>query len=211
MKRTFQQIENLDVSNFSEEKDLPVANFTRSHHPQLNQGLDYPKRRRINIPWITASSTHNYMRNDGLVDWLQLYYNDEVVPYHSSNEGFLDYIKQRGVEFENELVQYISKNIFPVVFVSKFYSIGNANETVRLMKDGVPILHSAPVYNKKNKTYGIIDLLVRSDFLNRLVSTSPIDEKEETIPAPKLGAGIVSSFSSIGDVETNLLRKRRNY
>ena len=42
------------------------------------------------------------------------------------------------------------------------------------MKQGVPIIHSAPLSNKKNKTYGIADLLVRSDYLNQLVDV-PID------------------------------------
>ena len=43
------------------------------------------------------------------------------------------------------------------------------------MKQGIPIIHSAPIYNRKNNTYGIIDLLVRSDYINKLFQEDILD------------------------------------
>jgi hypothetical protein len=55
------------------------------------------------------------------------------------------------------------------------------------MKEGVAIIHSAPVRNTRNRTHGIIDLLVRSDLLHLLVNECPLLPEEKIIPSPKLG------------------------
>jgi len=55
------------------------------------------------------------------------------------------------------------------------------------MMNGTPVIHSAPVKNKQNNTGGVIDLLVRSDYIEVLVSESPITDIEKRISAPKLG------------------------
>ena len=60
-------------------------------------------------------------------------------------------------------------------------------KTADLMQQGVPILHSAPVKNTTNGTHGIIDLLVRSDFLNKLVEEASLSDEETVVAAPKLG------------------------
>jgi hypothetical protein len=53
------------------------------------------------------------------------------------------------------------------------------------MMQGIPILYSAPVKNNLNNTQGIIDLLIRSDYLPQLIEFLPI-EYQTTLKAPNL-------------------------
>ena len=47
------------------------------------------------------------------------------------------------------------------------------------MAEGVPVRYSAPIKNPYDSTHGIIDLLVRSDYMSRLVNDNPLTEQEE--------------------------------
>jgi len=94
---------------------------------------------------------------------------------------------ERGVEFEKKLIDYINDNRLSVVTVSNYITNISIKKTIDLMKNGVPIIHSAPVRNSKNHTHGIIDLLVRSDYLQRIVDDCPLTNEEQIIPSPTLG------------------------
>lgn len=162
-----------------------VALCTRSKKPRL-----WPQTllsRRSRISWIAATKTRNFMLNDPLVDWLKV---------HGSNpksggrpkDGFASFIMEKGLEFEDALVKHIHRYKIPVVSVSEYITNDSINKTVSLMKSGTPIIHSAPVRNSKNKTHGIIDFLVRSDYLYKLIDDCPLTSEEMVIPAPLLGS-----------------------
>jgi hypothetical protein len=138
--------------------------------------------------WVSATSTHNYMLNDGICDWLKLYGKIES-PSHlvkSKHENkFTSFIMEKGNEFEKEIIKYL-KSKFKCIKVADFYTLADANRTIDFMKMGVPIIYSAPVYNKENKTYGIVDLLVRSDYVNKMFKTKVLTNKEQHFRAPFL-------------------------
>jgi len=92
----------------------------------------------------------------------------------------------KGIEFEKTLIKYILENKSPVVYVSDKITDKSVQETINLMNKGTPVIHSAPVRNNKNNTHGIIDLLVRSDYLHKIVDKCPLTPEEQTIPSPKL-------------------------
>jgi hypothetical protein len=54
------------------------------------------------------------------------------------------------------------------------------------MKNGIPIIYQGVLHNYDNKTYGIPDLLVRSDYINTLLGYNVISEDEEKIGSPNL-------------------------
>ena len=58
----------------------------------------------------------------------------------------------KGVEFEDNLVKYINTHKIPVVTVSPYITTKTVKKTIALMKAGIPLIHSAPVKNKKNNT-----------------------------------------------------------
>ena len=74
----------------------------------------------------------------------------------------------KGIEFESKIIKLLAQK-FHLVTVSDVYNTLQVQKTIKYMKQGIPIIHSASLSNKKNKTYGIADLLVRSDILNQLI------------------------------------------
>ena len=54
------------------------------------------------------------------------------------------------------------------------------------MNRGTPIIYQAVLYNYKHKVFGSADLIIRSDWLNKLVNTKVLDESEIKIPAKSL-------------------------
>lgn len=68
----------------------------------------------------------------------------------------------------------------------KFLTDAGCKMTIELMKQGVPLIHSAPLKHSDN-TGGIADLLVRSDYIGNLIDECPLTEDEKHIPAPLLG------------------------
>lgn len=149
---------------------------------------------------ISASNIYNYMINDHLVDWLKLYKKEALY-----RDEFSEFICNKGNEFETKLIQYINDNKIKTKFVSKYIDDESCNQTIQLMKEGIPILYSAPVKNEINNTHGIIDLLVRSDYLLQLIDNISIVENEEynfMLKAPNLNGNyhyvvIDIKFSSI--------------
>lgn len=164
--------------------EAAVAYCTRSKQPKLCIG-SLPTRRN-EIEYISATSTRNYMLKDTLIDWIKLHGTQPHIK-HNGGKGFMSFIMEKGVDFEDELIKYITDNKTPVVTISNYITDSSVQKTIDLMKRGVPVIHSAPVRNKKNHTHGVIDLLVRSDYLHELVDECPLTPDEQIIPSPKLG------------------------
>ena len=65
-------------------------------------------------------------------------------------------------------------------------TLAKAEATFEHMRAGVPVIEQAVLRNPQNRTYGLADLLVRSDHMNDLVPDS-ISAEEAAMPAPALG------------------------
>lgn len=133
-----------------------VSDCTRSKRPKLFKDANL----------VSATSLYNYMLNDHVVDWIK-YHNN---PVFVSNKNFSNetYLMSQGIKFEKCVIEYINKNIYTVEHVSQYINDTSVQNTIKFMHEGKPIIHSAPVRNYKNGTQGIIDLLVRSDYVNQL-------------------------------------------
>ena len=171
MKRNLQQMSS-------------IARFTRSKRPKLEPPLSFKRPSR---QWISATATKNYIMNDGLIDYLKLFHKTGIRT-EEKFDSFTSFVIEKGKEFEREIVRYISENCVECVTIGDVINDENVKKTKELMVQGVPVIHSAPVRNVKDRTHGIIDLLVRSDFLGHLVENCPLREEETTIRSPRLGA-----------------------
>jgi hypothetical protein len=138
--------------------------------------------------WVYATATHNYAKHDPLIDWLNEYgrgekrittgnpmYDSKISDYENDNQNnvsFFQYIRAKGVEFEEQVVEFLYRR-FPTQIVtsanpSQARSISKYKETINLMAKGTPIIYQAVLHEEQSKTYGMADLIVRSDFINQI-------------------------------------------
>lgn len=120
--------------------------------------------------FVSATSTANFLLKNTLVDWLNLYEGKK-----GEMDVFHKFLMNAGNEFEKYVVsrlpchKFVSNEITP-----------EACEQVRIcMKEKTPIIYSAPFENEKNRTRGIIDLLVREDYISKLFPTCNYIEKPD--------------------------------
>lgn len=134
------------------------------------------KRADTEKEWISATSVANYLLEDQLSDWLKLYGETE-----ENVSPMLKYLFQQGHTFESRIVDNIRQKIGSnkVVFISQRYNKALVNRTLAEMRKGTPVIHSASLASESLRIYGVSDLLIRSDYMNRLVPDT-LDEKEET-------------------------------
>jgi hypothetical protein len=163
-----------------------VYSSTRSKKPRLTKSLSYKNNKR---KVVSATSVHNYMNNDPLVDWLKFKNSGS----HSGNSynidthnSFVKFIMNKGNDFEKKVIEHINANFIQVKYVSNVINDESCKKTIDYMKQGVHMIHSAPVRNPYNSTHGIIDLLVRSDYINNLIDTDPLSDEEKNVKASKL-------------------------
>lgn len=123
---------------------------------------------------VSATHTKNYMIGDTLIDYLK--YHTTV---QNNQSSFISFIMNKGIEFETKIIKYINDNKIPVISVSDSITDNSIKRTIELMELGTPIIHSAPFKNNKNNTQGIIDILIRSDYLDKLVDECPLIASEK--------------------------------
>ena len=147
----------------------------------------------IDINWISATHTRNYMLKDPLLDWLNLHGESKgfVRDSHTNTElqnslDFTRYIMEKGNEFEKYIVEnlkekhgdnFVTVDNTPEFPVQKKY-IRQIKKTYDLMTKGVKIIYQGLVFNPDNKTFGYPDLIVRSDYLNDLVDKKVISSEK---------------------------------
>jgi len=174
---------------------------------------DNKKRTRINLSkhgWISASKTKNYILNDTCIDWLESYYHrkgiDNADALSSNNHPIskqsnnLELLFEGGHISENKLYDELKEvygEDFVIVFDETDYqkfckeSTMNGwirekyNQTIQLMEQGIPLIGQAVMINDRNATYGVADILIRSDYLGNLFDKFEPDSYIDH-PAPNL-------------------------
>lgn len=164
--------------------------------------------------WVSGTMIKNYMMNDPIIDWLENYwvgleYNQSNKPkqmvkttqppsiksrteYLEKEMGKMNILLTSGIKFENavfaELTNRFGSNCVKVVDTHDEINEQNYKKTLNLMKRHVPIIMQAVLLNPENKTRGLADLLVRSDYLNKICNKPQIEEEQVNIPAPLINS-----------------------
>ena len=190
-------------------RNLGIFKCTRSHQPNLMNGLKEKKIKKTTKKiWISPSKLYNFVSNNTLVDWLNIYSKGQSMCSTPSsfnliegdqNESFKNFIMGKGNEFEDSVVNML-KNKFPNDYkqLSSIHNIPNFNSTLESMKQGIPLIFSGSVRNFRQKTFGICDILIRSDYISKVfgnieqelnleVYNQKYSTTEEFISASKLG------------------------
>ena len=147
--------------------------------------------------WVSAGRTRNWMMQDPLLDWLQLYGKSHDYLPKEGLEGYnedLDFIKfifERGNEFEAGILRLLQRDHEVATIANRYEeirSLDKARETFEALKAGIPIVYQGVLWDAQTLTYGSPDFLVRSDILRGLFPDS-ISEEEASFPARDLGGG----------------------
>ena len=194
------QIKNILIT----EKSIDNLN-KKSSRDIRHQRLDLLKLNQSNkrksddviVDMVSATSIRNYMLNDPLIDYLKEYniksLSDNPIrkkqKTKNNNNLFLTHIMDSGNEFEDELIKLIKKNhqVIKVADFTESRQINKFHETIDHMKKGVPIIYQGVLHNNENNTFGLPDLIVRSDYINKLMGYQVIDDEEENSPSLLLG------------------------
>ena len=119
------------------------------------------------------------------------------------NKKNLNLLFKNGNHFEDKVMEYLSELIATkfneqtvTVFTNDVWNEhkrrGNISlikekmdETINYMNQGVPLIFQGVLMNDNNYTYGAADILIRSDFINKIF-TNKIDNSDLDIKAPNL-------------------------
>ncbi len=167
-------------------------------------------KKKHNDLFVSATKTKNYLMDDPFVDWLELYYvkyglnttkitsalslyNDEQQREKlcEENSGDLNILFDKGNAFEKYIfdeLKRIYNNDFMIVNITgrDGQNKTNIDITTKAILDGVPIIAQAVMLNNNNNTSGCADLLVRSDYLNKIFKTKILSDDELNIKADNM-------------------------
>ena len=148
--------------------------------------------------WVSASSTRNHVLGGPLLDWLDRHGESKGFERDPVDErtDFLGFIFRKGTEFERAVVQHLR-----ALHVGEMRTLGSegsrrgagrdldgAFATWDAMAQGVAIIDQGVLRDPQNRTYGLPDLLVRSDVLAELFPEA-LSSDEAAVAAPDLGVG----------------------
>lgn len=114
-----------------------------------------------------------------------------------SSGTFTDFLMNKGTEFETRVIELIKNKIKPNDFVTICADMKNFHHnvvayeknTIKAIMTGIPIIYQAVLLNRSGPikySYGVSDLLVRSDYLGLIVENNPLTKSQTTYAAPNL-------------------------
>ncbi len=156
--------------------------------------------------WVSASKTRNYALKDTLVDWLDHCYdktscknNFTVKSFNNkpNEHSFVKYIMNKGLQFESKVIELIKKKVKQNEFITICHNMLNFDKRVfeyekktkeEILK-GTPIIYQSLLMNRTGPlsySYGQPDLLVRSDYLSKIITLNPLKKDMIIHKAPNL-------------------------
>lgn len=126
-------------------------------------------------PSFSATKFRNYFMGDPVIDYLNLY--GESFGFQKDDKGenaYMEYIMQRGQEFEKYIMDLLSPKFEKMTFVNigheypDGFNQDGVHETIRQMRLGTEVIYQGFIADKELRIHGIPDLLIRADKLREL-------------------------------------------
>jgi len=163
------------------------------------------KKHNLQNDWVSPSNIKNWLMNDAILDWIKLYLLKEGSIQYTSltsnqiktisdsikkEEENLQILFDAGLNFENNIFEDLNKkyesNTARVSYSRDDITIENSHVTEKYMLQGIPIIQQAVLFNTLNHTFGVADLLIRSDWINDIFSDDIIESTNSKLAAPLL-------------------------
>jgi hypothetical protein len=149
------------------------------------------------LDWVPAGAVRNWCDGDLLVDWLAEYgeqhgfRRDDRLPGYDRVFDLPRFLMEQGRRFEQALLVDLQGR-WPVTRIAtrpdEARSLAAAEATWDAMKDGAPVIASAVLRDPERRTFGVADLLVRSDILGELCPEAFVGDQLE-LPVAALRHG----------------------
>lgn len=213
-KRKYEEIEESHDNPPTKKSAVYDQNNVKVRHENLWNSLEtlkpYEKKRKnqnnnSTNDYISGTQIKNYLLKDPVLDWLEMYYekyglNKTPRKKLRSNKKYkkpsiencgLDIFFEGGNEFEEKINVYLNR-----LFAEEIVTINvngrngiteeNFKKTKHAILSGVPVILQGVLFNSTNKTRGVTDILIRSDYINKLVKRRVVSEKRAQIKAHNL-------------------------
>ena len=147
------------------------------------------------LHWVAAGRTRNRILGDPILDWLELYGRstgflpDDQRAAYDVRADFQRFVLEKGRQFEAAAIDLLARRCHLVRIANCRHdsrSLQRARETLDALRAGVPIVAQGVLRNPNRQTYGVADLLVRSDILAAWFPEL-LSAEEASIGAPLLG------------------------
>jgi hypothetical protein len=140
------------------------------------------------LDWVAAGDVRNWCDDDLLVDWLAEYgeqhgfRRDDQLPTYDRVFDLARYLMDQGRRFEQAVLVDLQSR-WPVTRIAtrpdEARSLAAAEATWEAMKNGAPLIASAVLRDPERRTFGMADLLVRSDILVELCPDAFVGDQLE--------------------------------
>lgn len=162
--------------------------------------------------WVSASAMRNFVLDDPLLDWLDLYGETNGFERDETDErtDFAAFVMAKGRQFEQAVMAHLaglgSDEIRTILgddaSGEERRSDAAASATIAAMRDQVPMVAQGVLRHAESRTYGLPDLLVRSDVLADVWPGS-VSSADASVDAP--GIGLVGCHYIVVDVKFTTL------
>jgi len=128
------------------------------------------KKRRYEFG-ISPTQLKNYLCKDPILDWFKLY-GESSGFIQDYSDHYTNFLLQRGNDFESFIISKFPKYIDIKQKYPEFCLEG-VEETLQCMRDNVEIIYQGYLYDKDLQFYGIPDLIIRNDILQKMFNIYP--------------------------------------
>ena len=145
--------------------------------------------------WVSAGAIRNWARHDGILDWLDRYggergiARDDQRAAYDERFDFQRFLARQGQRFEAAVLDDLERRVgLTRIDVDRddARSLAAAHATVAAMERGERVIAQGLLRDPQTRTYGRIDLLVRSDVLATLCADAFGEGDDPSVAAPAL-------------------------
>ena len=129
-----------------------------------------------NLPnyWINAKNIKNYILEDPLLDWLNIYGEENGFEYDKNKKDlFKEFIKKKNDKFKNIIFENINNK---TIIDKKLNVRSRVALTLKYIIEGKDLIINGEIFDPKENLHGSCDIIVRSDKINNFFNINYQDE-----------------------------------